>query len=63
MAMNSPFQLSELYSSFEVQSRDWLGVNGPCPGLLSWPAFANVKSKVQDLGDPITVAALQISTD
>jgi hypothetical protein len=25
------------------------------PGLLSWPAFANAGSKVQHLGDPITV--------
>src|SRR4029077_19654226 len=25
MAINSPFRLSELYSSFETQSRNWLG--------------------------------------
>jgi hypothetical protein len=42
MAINSPFRLFELYSSFETQSRDWLGgiiargVSGQLSSAQQW---------------------------
>jgi para-nitrobenzyl esterase len=49
-------KLAEEMSSYWVNFARWDDPNGP--GLPSWPAFANAESKVQYLGDPLTVGGV-----
>ena len=49
-------KLAEEMSSYWVNFAKSGDPNGP--GLPSWPAFANAESKVQYLGDPITVGGV-----
>src|ERR1700741_3660002 len=49
-------KLADEMSSYWVNSARAGDPNGP--GLRPWPAFANAESKVQYLGDPITVGGV-----
>ena len=49
-------RVAEEMSSYWVNFARSGNPNGP--GLPAWPAFTNAESKVQDLGDPITVGGV-----